>query len=162
LHRSPALRHNRSVHDVNWQPFFSGLNRARAERGSAARPLRAKHEVDRRFIESLSLDEVADAACLSKYHLIRAFRDTFQRTPHRYLVERRIARAREMLERTDRSVTDICFDVGFESLGSFVRLFRREVGEPPNRYRKRFVRGGDPHRAPVPACLYEAFRNRPR
>ena len=152
---------------VNWAEFFGGLNRATAARRNApgVRSLvHAKHEIDRRFVESIGLDDVASSARLSKYHLIRAFKRIYQRTPHQYVIERRVRRARELLERTELSVTAICFEVGFESLGSFVSLFRRQVGEPPKRYRERFKQGSDrqPANAPATACFYNAFRRRPR
>jgi AraC-like DNA-binding protein len=151
---------------VDWRTFFGGLNSAAASRKAApgVRPLvDAKHEIDRRFVEPVRLDDVAASAKLSKFHLVRAFRKIYQRTPHQYVIERRVRRARELLERTDMSVTAICFEVGFESLGSFVSMFRRIVGVPPGRYRRQFSRDAqDPVRAPVPACLYNAFRQRPR
>jgi len=161
---SAARRHEATV---NWAVFFAGLNRATAARRNApgVGPLvHAKHEIDRRFIEPVRLDDVASAARLSKFHLVRAFKRIYQRTPHQYVMERRVRRARELLERTDMSVTAICFEVGFESLGSFVSLFRRTVGESPKRYRDRFKQGNvpQPTQAPAPACFYNAFRRRPR
>ena len=151
---------------MDWAEFFGGLNRATASRRNApgVRSLvHAKHEIDRRFIEPVRLDEVASSARLSKYHLIRAFKRIYQRTTHQYVIERRVRRARELLERTDLSVTAICFEVGFESLGSFVSMFGRIVGDSPKRYRERFRQGErQPADAPAPACFYNAFRRRPR
>jgi hypothetical protein len=97
----------------------------------------------------------------AKFHFVRAFRHIFRHTPHRYLVVRRITRARELLERTEMSVTAVCFEVGFEILGSFVARFRQIVGEAPGRYRQRFSQRGPVHERPVPACLYEVFTRRP-
>jgi len=149
-----------------WSAFYAGLNRATAARQSApgVRPVvDVKHEIDRRFIESVRLSDVAETARLSKFHLIRAFKTIFQRTPHQYVVERRVRRARELLERTEMSVTAICFEVGFESLGSFVSMFKRVVGESPGKYRERFTRESpsDAGRVPAPACFYNAYRRRP-
>ena len=87
---------------------------------------------------------------LSRAHFIRSFRETFGETPHRYLQRRRIERAMALLRETDRSVTEICFDVGCASLGSFSRTFSEIVGESPRAYRERTQ--GDDARARVPGC----------
>ena len=78
---------------------------------------------------------LAAIACVSGAHFIRTFRVTFGETPHRYLQRRRVERSMFLLRETDRSVTDVCFDVGFTSLGSFSRTFREIVGETPSGYR---------------------------
>jgi AraC-like DNA-binding protein len=145
----------------SWEVWYGGLHRASADAARRARVVRAKHYIDRQFAKSVPLDAMAAEARLSKYHFVRAFRDIFSQTPHRYLVARRIVRARELLERTDRSVTEICFEVGFESLGSFVSRFRQLVGHPPARYRRLFAKHGSVHERAIPACLYEAFSRRP-
>ena len=74
---------------------------------------------------------LARIAHVSEAHFIRTFRATFGETPHRYLQRRRVERAMFLLRETDRSVTDICLDVGFTSLGTFSRTFRDIVGESP-------------------------------
>jgi len=71
----------------------------------------------------------------SAAHFSRRFRAVFGETPHRYLQRRRVERSMFLLRETDRSVTDICFDVGFTSLGTFSRTFREIVGETPSGYR---------------------------
>ena len=86
--------------------------------------------------QPLSLDEVARAACLSPYHFHRLFTETHGETPHHFARRRRLERARERLERSEDSVTDICLDCGFESVTSFSTLFRRRFGLPPARYRR--------------------------
>ena len=78
---------------------------------------------------------VAAVAYISPAHFIRCFRAVFGETPHRYLQRRRVERAVVLLRETDRSVTDICFDVGFTSPGTFSRTFREIVGETPSGYR---------------------------
>jgi AraC-like DNA-binding protein len=85
----------------------------------------------------LNLDAIAAEACLSRYHFLRQFQREFQKTPHEYLQARRIERARQLLAAGNHSVTDVCFEVGFQSLGSFSTLFRRTVGQPPATYRAR-------------------------
>jgi AraC family transcriptional regulator len=81
--------------------------------------------------DSVSLNDAARAACLSPFHFHRAFQSAFGTTPHRYAMRHRLERARHLLRATDRSVTDICFETGFESLGSFSSLFRRTYGVAP-------------------------------
>lgn len=144
-----------------WTRFYQGLQQARHERETRSLVVRAKHYIDKQFVDGPALDRIAVEAQMSKYHFVRAFAEIFRRTPHRYLVERRIKRARELLERTDMSVTAVCFEVGFESLGTFVARFRQMVGEPPGRYRQRFAHDGAPHLRAVPACLHRALAMRP-
>src|SRR5260370_616039 len=78
-----------------------------------------------------------DEAGLPPWHLLRTFRDTFGETPHEYLTRVRVEKARQLLAVTGRSVTDVCFDVGFTSLGSFSTLFKRHGGESPAAFRRR-------------------------
>jgi AraC-like DNA-binding protein len=91
--------------------------------------------IDERYSQPLTVDDVAAAAGLSTFHFIREFRRAFGCTPGRYLRERRLTRARQLLAVTDLSVTEICFAVGFESLGSFCTLFRKSEGATPAAYR---------------------------
>jgi AraC-like DNA-binding protein len=100
------------------------------------RLLRARDAMDRAYAEPLDVPAVAAVAHLSEAHFIRSFRTTFGETPHRYLQRRRVERSMFLLRETDRSVTDICFDVGFTSLGTFSRTFREIVGETPSGYRQ--------------------------
>jgi AraC-like DNA-binding protein len=114
------------------------------------RMLRARDAMDRNFARPLDVAAVAAVAHVSPAHFSRQFRATFDETPHAYLRRRRVERAMELLRETDRSVTEICFDVGFASLGTFSRTFRAVVGESPSRYRARFTVGGATLR--IPAC----------
>ena len=91
--------------------------------------------MDRGYAEPLDGRAVAEVACLSEAHFIRSFRTCFGETPHRYLQRRRVERAMFLLRETERSVTDVCFDVGFMSLGTFSRTFREIIGETPSSYR---------------------------
>jgi AraC-like DNA-binding protein len=99
------------------------------------RLLRARDAMDRAYAEPLNVREVAAVAHVSAAHFIRTFRAVFGETPHRYLQRRRVERSMFLLRETDRSVTDICLDVGFTSLGTFSRTFREIVGESPSSYR---------------------------
>ena len=102
---------------------------------SNRRLLRARDAMDRAYAEPLDVRAVAAVAYLSEAHFIRSFRAAFGETPHRYLQRRRVERSMFLLRETDRSVTDICLDVGFTSLGTFSRMFREIVGEAPSDYR---------------------------
>ena len=99
------------------------------------RLLRARDAMDRAYAEPLDVRSVAAVAHVSPAHFIRSFRAVFGETPHRYLQRRRVERSMFLLRETDRTVTDICFDVGFTSLGTFSRTFRAIVGETPSGYR---------------------------
>ena len=100
------------------------------------RLLRARDAMDRAYAEPLDVRAVAAVAHISPAHFSRSFRDVFGETPHRYLQRRRVERAMFLLRETDRSVTDVCFDVAFSSLGTFSRTFRDIVGETPSAYRR--------------------------
>ena len=108
------------------------------------RLLRARDAMDRAYAEPLDVRAIAAVAHVSEAHFSRSFRATFGETPHRYLQRRRVERSMFLLRETDRSVTDICLDVGFNSLGTFSRTFREIVGETPTDYR----RGNGPMVAP--------------
>ena len=99
------------------------------------RLLRARDAMDRAYADPLNVRAVAAVAHISEAHFIRTFRAAFGETPHRYLQRRRVERSMFLLRETDRSITDICFDVGFTSLGTFSRTFREIVGETPSDYR---------------------------
>ena len=99
------------------------------------RLLRARDAMDRAYAEPLDVRSVAAVAHISEAHFSRSFRGVFGETPHRYLQRRRVERSMFLLRETDRSITDICFDVGFMSLGTFSRTFREIIGETPSGYR---------------------------
>jgi transcriptional regulator GlxA family with amidase domain len=128
---------------------IAGVGRAVEELNR--RLLRARDAMDRSYAEPLDVPTLARMALCSEAHFIRSFRATFGETPNRYLQRRRVERAMWLLRCTDRSVTDICMDVGFASLGTFSRVFRDIVGESPSAYRRR---GPLP---PVPSCFAMAW-----
>jgi len=115
------------------------------------RMLRARDAMDRTFAEPLCIPQLARIAEVSQAHFIRTFRATFGETPHRYLQRRRVERAMFLLRSTEDSVTDICFAVGFNSLGTFSRTFQEIVGESPTTFRQR---GRMPA---VPTCFMMAW-----
>lgn len=98
--------------------------------------LRARDAMDHAYARPLDVPTLARIALVSEAHFARTFRATFGETPHRYLQRRRVERAMFLLRDTDRSVTDICFQVGFGSPGTFSRTFRDIVGRSPRTYRK--------------------------
>jgi AraC-like DNA-binding protein len=118
---------------------------------SNRRMLRARDVIDRDYARPLDIRALSRVASVSEAHFIRTFRATFGETPHRYLQRRRVERAMALLRVTDRSVTDVCFSVGFTSLGTFSRTFRAIVGESPSAHRRR----GRP--AAVPTCFAMAW-----
>ena len=115
------------------------------------RLLRARDALDRAYAEPLDVRSVAAVAHISPAHFSRCFRSVFGETPHRYLQRRRVERSMFLLRESGRSVTDICLDVGFNSLGTFTRTFRDIVGETPTAYRKRAVVTS------VPTCFAMAW-----
>lgn len=119
---------------------------------------------------SPSIREVARASGISPFHFVRQFAAVFGTTPHQLRIRARLERAKQLLALGGHSVTDVCFEVGFESLGSFSDLFTRRIGESPSAYRRRVrvlvaVPGALPDEA-FPGCLSlmrhlpaAAFRN---
>lgn len=109
--------------------------------------LRVRDAMDRAYAQPLDVPALARIAHVSPAHFTRTFRAVFGETPHRYLQRRRVERAMFLLRTTDRSVTDICFEVGFGSLGTFSRTFRDIVGRSPREYR------GQVAATDVPTCF---------
>jgi AraC-like DNA-binding protein len=124
---------------------------SRAVEESNRRLLRARDAMDRTYAQPLDVRTLARIAHVSEAHFIRTFRATFGETPHRYLQRRRVERSMFLLRETDRSVTEICFDVGFASLGTFSRTFRAIVGRSPTEYRRHA------DLEPVPTCFGMAW-----
>ena len=136
---------------------MAGNSGARACRNLPAdvyrRLCRARNFMDDCYDLPLDLDRISREACFSRYHFIRLFRQAFEQTPHQYLTQRRIQRAKELLTSSRMTVTDVCFEVGFQSLGSFSSLFHKCVGRPPIAYRARvFIHRTQPHQR-VPFCF---------
>jgi AraC-like DNA-binding protein len=117
---------------------------------------RARDLMDREYARPLDVPAMARAALMSPAHFSRQFRAAYGETPYGYLMTRRIERAKALLRRGDRTVTEVCLEVGCTSLGSFSARFTEVVGESPSAYRARDHRAG----ATVPACVAKA-RTRP-
>ena len=114
--------------------------------------LRARDAMDRSFELPLDVPSLAASVGCSEAHFIRSFKEVFGETPHRYLQRRRVERAMYLLRETEVSVTDVCFDVGFNSLGTFSRTFKDITGVSPTQFRARF----EPLAA-VPTCFAMAW-----
>ena len=109
---------------------------------------RARDRMDREYAQPLDVPALARTALMSAAHFSRRFRETYGETPYAYLMTRRIERAKALLRRGDRSVTDVCFAVGCTSLGSFSARFTEIVGQTPSAYR-----AGDHHELrSLPGC----------
>jgi AraC-like DNA-binding protein len=117
--------------------------------------LRAKDLADARYFEPLGVEDLAHAAGLSRAHFSREFRRVYGEAPHTYLLRRRLERAAALLRMTDRSVADICFSVGLQSVGSFTTSFTRTYGVSPAAYRARFPAASNYAR--VPACMVRFY-----
>ena len=122
------------------------------------RMLRARDTMDRAYAQPLDVPALARVAHVSPAHFSRQFRATFGETPHRYLQRRRVERAMELLRETDRPVTEICFDVGFASLGTFSRTFRAVVGESPSSVSRAVRRRGRARCGSPPAGRWRGLR----
>ncbi len=109
--------------------------------------------VDRYYAKPLTVDRLAARARLSRFHFIRAFRDAYGETPHHYLRGRRLERAKELLVTKPMPITEICDQIGFQSLGSFSSLFRRLTGETPASYR-----AARRKHVYIPSCFVRMFR----
>lgn len=97
----------------------------------------AKVFIDEHFDLPIDLNAIAGEACLSRYHFHRLFRRIYKRTPHQYLTFKRMDHARQMLAAADCTVGQVCMQVGFESVGSFSMLFKKETGVTPGEYREK-------------------------
>ena len=127
---------------------------------ASRRLLRARDKMDRSYAKPLDVPALARVALTSEAHFIRTFKQTFGETPHRYLQRRRLERAMALLRETERSVTDICLDVGFTSLGTFSRTFTHVIGMSPTAYRQAW-RMGAGTAGYVPTCVVMSW-TRPR
>jgi transcriptional regulator GlxA family with amidase domain len=119
------------------------------------RLLRAKDRMDAASHEEWPVGRLARVSGVSEAHFARSFKQAFGVPPHRYLLTRRIERATALLRDTDMPITDIAFQTGWESLGTFSRTFRDVTGENPGTIRER-ARAGAGELGRVPACVLSA------
>ena len=114
---------------------------------------RVKDRIDRDFAQPLDVEALAARAHMSAGHLSREFKKAYGEPPYAYLMTRRIERAMTLLRRGDMSVTDVCFAVGFSSLGTFSTRFTELVGVPPSTYRTDAAQAT----VGIPACVAKQF-----
>jgi len=121
----------------------------------------AKIFMDENYHEAINLDQISQKAFLSRYHFHRLFSQVYKRTPHQYLTLKRIEKAKDLLAE-NKPVIDVCNEVGFESLGSFSTLFKKEIGFAPTYYRnivwvKKQLAKEQPKRF-IPHCFIESYK----
>jgi AraC-like DNA-binding protein len=119
----------------------------------------AKLYIDGNFTEPIDLDRLSREACLSRFHFHRLFTRIYRMTPHQYLTRKRIDQARNWLAGGELTITEICNEVGFESIGSFSTLFKKEIGHAPTHYRvrawQRLQQTREQPRSFIPHCFIE-------
>ncbi len=106
---------------------------------------------------TLDLARLADTASLSRFHFLRLFHRTFRQTPHQLIIRTRIERAKTLLTETAKSVTEICLEVGFDSLGTFSTQFHRRVGYSPSVFRQKTRDQRNHPRNYIPECYVQQF-----
>lgn len=94
----------------------------------------AKVYIDENYQDPIDLDEISKQAFLSKFHFHRLFTKIYRRTPHQYVTRKRLEKAKDLLAE-NKPVNEVCSEVGFESIGSFSTLFKKEIGFAPQYYR---------------------------
>jgi len=125
------------------------------------RIIAAKIYIDDNFNEPIDLDLISQQAFLSRFHFHRIFRQVYNKTPHQYLTGKRIDKAKSLLA-DNKSVNEVCNEIGFESVGSFSVLFKKEIGFAPTYYRNMaWLRKQQAKEHPkkfIPHCFIEGYR----
>ena len=121
----------------------------------------AKLFIDENFQEAIDLALVSKKAFLSRFHFHRLFKQVYKRTPHQYITQKRLNKAKDLLT-ANKPVTEVCNEVGFESIGSFSVLFKKEIGFAPQYYRnmaykKKMEQLAQPKKA-IPHCFIEQYK----
>jgi len=121
----------------------------------------AKVYIDDNYHEPIDLEEISQQAFLSRFHFHRLFRQVYKKTPHQYLTKKRIDKAKELLSE-NKQVADVCNEVGFESIGSFSVLFKKEIGFAPTYYRNMaWLKKQEALKQPkkfIPHCFIESYK----
>nr|WP_206037414.1 MULTISPECIES: helix-turn-helix transcriptional regulator [unclassified Rhodococcus (in: high G+C Gram-positive bacteria)] len=121
---------------------------------------RVRDRIDREYAQPLDVEALARGVNISAGHLSRQFRIAYGESPYSYLMTRRIERAMALLRRGDRTVTEVCFEVGFSSLGTFSTRFTELVGVPPSTYRREAALATDGMPSCVAKQVTRPIRNR--
>lgn len=121
----------------------------------------AKVYIDDNYQEPIDLELISQQAFLSRFHFHRLFRQVYKKTPHHYLTGKRMDKAKDLLA-NNKPVTEVCNEVGFESIGSFSVLFKKEIGFAPTYYRnmawlKKQEQKAQPKKA-IPHCFIESYK----
>lgn len=121
----------------------------------------AKVFIDDNFQDTINLEKISQQAFLSRFHFHRLFRQVYKKTPHQYITKKRLDKAKNLLSE-NKPVTDVCNEVGFESIGSFSILFKKEIGFAPQYYRnmaykKKLEQLAQPRKA-IPHCFIENYK----
>ena len=125
------------------------------------RIIAAKIFIDENYQEPINLDLISQQAFLSRFHFHRLFRQVYRHTPLQYLTRKRLDKAKALLSE-NKPVTEVCIEVGFESIGSFSVLFKKEIGFAPQYYRnmawlkKQQVK--EQPRIMIPHCFIESYQ----
>jgi AraC family transcriptional regulator len=96
----------------------------------------AKEFIHDHVCENLTLEQIAKAACLDKFHFLYNFKALFNTTPHQYYTELKLQKAFQLLQSKQHSVTGVCYLVGFKGIGSFSNLFKRRFDISPSQLLK--------------------------
>src|SRR5689334_22731909 len=121
----------------------------------------AKVFIDDNYQEDIDLEKISKQAFLSRFHFHRLFRQVYKRTPLQYITQKRLDKAKDLLS-ANKPVTEVCSEVGFESVGSFSSLFKKEIGFAPTYYRnmawlKKQEQKAEPKKA-IPHCFIENYK----
>jgi len=120
----------------------------------------AKIYIDDNYQESINLEQISQKAFLSRFHFHRLFRRIYHKTPHEYITRKRIDKAKELLAK-NKPVTEVCNEVGFESIGTFSALFKKEIGFPPTYYRNMaWLKKQEAKQQPrkfIPGCFIDSY-----
>ena len=121
----------------------------------------AKTFIDENFHEAIDLDMISRQALISRFHFHRIFRQVYHHTPHQYITRKRIEKAKDLLAE-NKPVLDVCNEVGFESVGSFSTLFKKEIGFAPTYFRNMaWLKKQEAKKQPrkfIPHCFIEGYK----
>ncbi|MEO5946290.1 MAG: AraC family transcriptional regulator [Chitinophagaceae bacterium] len=126
------------------------------------RIISAKIFIDENYQDNIDLEQISKQAFLSRFHFHRLFTHIYKKTPHQYLTATRLEAAKLLLAKEGISITDVCNEIGFESLASFSNLFRRQSGYSPQYYRniawlKKKLSKEQPKKF-IPHCFFEQYK----
>lgn len=121
----------------------------------------AKIFIDENYQQPIDLDMISQQAFISRFHFHRIFRQIYRHTPHQYITRKRIERAKDLLAE-NKPVLDVCNEVGFESIGSFSTLFKKEIGYAPTYFRNMaWLKKKQAEQQPkkfIPHCFIESYK----